>query len=221
MKKIIAILPMRAGSQRVVNKNSRIVNGKYLFEYIVNKLLSISLIDKIIINTDITEVQKKYYSNKKIYLIDRKEKLKGNCNINLVIKDTIENIEADLFIQIHATNPLFKIPTLEKAINFYFDNIVTYDSLISVTKIFKRFWDKNNMPLNHKFGDEPTTQNLEPYFEENSCFYLFSKQSFFMNNNRIGKNPKLFEISKEESWDVDDEADLNILEKILNNSDVD
>ena len=41
---------------------------------------------------------------------------KGNCNINLVIKDTIENIEADLFIQIHATNPLFKIPTLEKAI---------------------------------------------------------------------------------------------------------
>ena len=174
MKKIIAILPMRAGSQRVLNKNSRIVHGKYLYEYIIFKLLNIKEISSIVINTDIVSVKKKYTSNDKITIIERSEELKGNCNINLVIENTISNLEADLFIQVHATNPLFKIKTMRNAINYYFENIKDYDSLFSVTKIFKRFWDNSGQPINHKINSEPTTQNLSPYFEENSCFYFLS-----------------------------------------------
>ena len=215
-KKIIAILPMRSGSQRIINKNTRLIKNKFLYEYIVDKILEIKMISKILINTDIKSVHEKYKNNNKIELIQRNEKLKGNCNINLVIAETITNIESDLFIQVHATNPLFNIATLESAINFYFENINKYDSLFSVTKIFKRFWYNSGNPVNFKINDEPTTQNLEPYLEENSCFFLFSKISFFKQNNRIGLNPKLFEISKEESCDVDEEADLSILAKLLN-----
>ena len=216
MQKIVAILPMRAGSQRIINKNSRIINGKYLYEYIINKLLDFNLISNIIINTDIEKVHEKYILNNKINLIKRNNNLKGNCDINLVIADSIENIDADLFIQVHATNPLFKSTSLKKAISFYFENKMKYDSLFSVTKLYKRFLYENGSPVNHKLEDEPTTQNLTPFFEENSCFYLFSKKSFLVNNNRIGINPKLFEISKEESLDIDEEADLLILEKLLN-----
>jgi len=214
-KKIVAILPMRSGSQRVINKNSRLIKNKHLYEYIVDKLLDFDNINKIIINTDIEKVNNQYKNNKKIHLIERNPLLKGNCDINLVIADSINNIDADLFIQVHATNPLFNNSTLNQAISFYFDNIDTYDSLFSVTKIFKRFWYESGSPINHQINDEPTTQNLEPYYEENSCFYLFSKNSFKESNNRIGKKPKLFSISKEESWDVDEEADLLILEKLL------
>ena len=147
----------------------------------------------------------------------RRNDLKGNCNINLVIDDCINKNEADVYIQVHATNPLFESKTLEKAINFYLDNSKQYDSLFSVTKILKRFWYETGDPVNHNILDEPTTQNLKPYFEENSCFYIFTENSFKKNNNRIGLKPKLFEISKEESWDVDDEVDLLILEKLLSN----
>jgi len=214
-KKIVAILPMRSGSQRVINKNSRLIKSKHLYEYIIDKLLSFDIINKIIINTDIDKVNNQYKDNEKIHLIERNPSLKGNCDINLVIADSIKDFNSDLFIQVHATNPLFKNQTLNEAINFYFDNIDKHDSLFSVTKIFKRFWNESGKPVNHKLNDEPTTQNLEPYYEENSCFYLFSKNSFHKNNNRIGNNPKLFTIPKEESWDVDEEADLLILEKLL------
>ena len=216
MQKIVAILPMRDGSQRVINKNSRVINGKHLYEYIIDKLLNFNLLSNIIINTDIEKVHEKYISNNKILLVRRNNNLKGNCDINLVIADSIKNIDADLFIQVHATNPLFKITSLEKAVYFYFENKMNYDSLFSVTKIYKRFWYEDGTPVNHKLENEPTTQNLTPYYEENSCFYLFSKKSFLDKNNRIGVNPKLFEISKEESLDIDDEADLLILEKLLN-----
>ena len=121
-----------------------------------------------------------------------------------------------MYIQVHATNPLFDLSTLENAINYYFNNNKKFDSLFSVTKIYKRFWYENGIPVNHNLENDPTTQDLIPYYEENSCFYLFTKQSFLKKNNRIGNKPKLFEISKDESWDIDDEADLLILEKLLN-----
>ena len=215
MKKIIALLPMRAGSQRVINKNTRKINGKYLYEFVLEKLIKSDLISLILINTDISQVKQKYHNNNKIRLIERSEKLKGNCDINLVIADSIKDFEADLFIQTHVTNPLYKLETLKRAIKYYFDNINTYDSLFSVTKIYKRFWYEGAIPVNHQIESEPTTQNLTPYFEENSCFYLFSKNSFLKKNNRIGDKPKLFEIPKEESWDIDEEEDLIILEKLL------
>ena len=64
MKNIVVILPMRSGSQRVINKNSRIIKGKYLYEFIIDKLLSFNIITKIIINTDIATVHKKYFLKK-------------------------------------------------------------------------------------------------------------------------------------------------------------
>ena len=63
-KKIAVILPMRSGSQRVINKNSRKINNKFLYEYIIEKILDIKIISKIIINTDIEQVHHKYTSNK-------------------------------------------------------------------------------------------------------------------------------------------------------------
>ena len=99
MKNIVVILPMRSGSQRVINKNSRIIKGKHLYEYIIDKLLSFSIISKIVINTDIESVNKKYNSNSKIKLIKRSENLRGNCDINLVISESIKIIESDLLFK--------------------------------------------------------------------------------------------------------------------------
>ena len=52
-------------------------------------------------------------------------------------------------------------------------------------------------------------------FEENSGFYIFNKKTFLKKNNRIGTNPKLFEISKQEAIDIDDSDDFEIVKKIL------
>ena len=140
MQKIVAILPMRDGSQRVINKNSRVINGKHLYEYIIDKLLNFNLISKIIINTDIEMVHEKYISNNKIILVRRNNNLKGNCDINLVISDSIKNIEADLFIQVHATNPLFKSTSLKKAIikpSLYKERLLFKDRFSSKLKFFE------------------------------------------------------------------------------------
>ena len=87
--------------------------------------------------------------------------------------------------------------------------------MFSVTKQQTRFYDKNVVAINHDPKKLIRTQDLEPWYEENSNLYLFTKESFKETGARIGKNPVLFETSKIESIDIDDIDDFNIAEAIL------
>ncbi len=214
-KKIIAILPLRAKSQRVKNKNILPICGIPLYKHILDKINSIDKIDQIVISTDIEEVLNLQIEGERIKILKRPNELSGNCNINWVIEDVLKKIpEGDIFIQVHATNPLLKKETIEKALETFEDSLGK-DSLFSVNKIQKRFWSSEAKPINHKLGDPPTTQILEPWFEENSAIYIFKRKSFSENNNRIGKNPLMFKMSELESLDIDTEDQFKLIKKIM------
>ena len=55
-QKIVALLPMKANSERVKGKNFKDFNGKPLFRWTLDTLLAIKEIDKIIINTDASDI---------------------------------------------------------------------------------------------------------------------------------------------------------------------
>lgn len=208
---MIAILPIRKNSKRLVNKNIKKINNKPLYQYILDTLIKSRKIKKIIISTDYNLKIKK---NKKINILSRPKNLRGNCNMNLVIKHVLDNVEGDHFLQTHATSPLLKYVTLDSAIKYYFSQKI-FDSVFSVTNTKKRLWSFKNKPLNHNINHSPTTQNLKPIYEENSGFYIFSRESFLKKKNRIGNRPKLFEINKIEAIDIDDVHDFEIVNKIL------
>jgi CMP-N-acetylneuraminic acid synthetase len=90
-----------------------------------------------------------------------------------------------------------------------------YDSLFSVTKLQTRFWDQLTRPLNHNPSILLRTQDLPPIFEENSCIYLFQKQTLVEHRNRIGERPLMFEIDRSESLDIDEELDFLIADLII------
>ena len=215
MKNINAILPIRSGSQRVRNKNIVEINHKPLYSFIIDTLIKCKMINKIIINTDYEFLPEVYNKNNKICFVDRKENLKGNCDINLVIKSTLENCEGNHFLQTHVTNPLLGKDTIERAIELYFSNLSKNDSLFSANKLQKRFWFSDITPINHSLLDEPTTQNLEPYYEENSCIYIFSRKSFEAKYSRIGSSPLIFETPMVESIDIDYDEDLDFVSRLL------
>ncbi len=207
---MIAILPLRKNSKRLKNKNIKKINGKPLFEFILKNLKNSKLVSKIVVTTD----YKLKINHPKINILKRPKKLCGNCNMNMVIDHVINNFEDKNYIQVHATSPLVKSGTIDKAIKFFLQN-KNYDSLFSVTKIKKRFWNSKNKPYNHKLSTAPTTQILKELFEENSGFYIFNKNVFKKKLNRIGYKPKLFEISKLEGFDIDDNQDFQIVKKLL------
>ena len=63
-------------------------------------------------------------------------------------------------------------------------------------------------PVNHNPNELLPTQNLEPLYEENSCIYIFSKETLFKKKHRIGYNPTIFIMEDIESTDIDTETDF-------------
>jgi CMP-N-acetylneuraminic acid synthetase len=48
--------------------------------------------------------------------------------------------------------------------------------------------------------------------EENSCLYIFRRADLLRRRNRIGENPRLFELDAREAWDIDEEIDFQFAE---------
>ena len=185
----------------------------------LDKLLKINDIDHIIINTDAVDILKKdkIFENKKISLRHRRKEICGDLvSMNTIIKDDLDNLNYDYYLMTHTTNPLLNIETLIKAIDKFKcainENLA--DSLFSVTRIQERIYDKNLKPKNHDPSQLIRTQDLDPLYIENSNFYIFSKNSFYNNNNRIGKNPIIIETNHLESIDIDTEDEWNYAEII-------
>ncbi|MFV2043938.1 MAG: acylneuraminate cytidylyltransferase family protein, partial [Anaerolineales bacterium] len=89
------------------------------------------------------------------------------------------------------------------------------DSLFSVTRLQARLWSAETKPLNHDPAELIRTQDLAPVFLENSCLYIFERESFLHSGNRLGGNPFMFEIRSEEALDIDTEMDFEATECIM------
>ena len=210
---------MKANSERVPSKNFRFFAGKPLYRWVLDSLLNLSEIDLVVINTDAREIlrQSGLQSSERVMIRDRKPEICGDMvSMNLVLADDVDNVEADEYLMTHTTNPLLKSDTIRRAIAVFqaaqMDGRA--DSLFSVSKHQTRFYRGDGTPVNHDPANLVRTQDLEPWFEENSNLYLFSKNSFRGTGARIGKKPLLFEISKSESVDIDDHDDWDIAEAV-------
>ena len=136
-------------------------------------------------------------------------------SMNSIIQYELERSSKDAFVMTHATNPLLTAQTISNMIQTFLEQNAEYDSLMSVSTFYGRLFDKNKKPLNHELGKLIRTQDLDPVFLENSCFYAFTKKAFEKNNSRIGNSPFYFVLSKLESIDIDDLDDWEIAEALV------
>ena len=217
--KVVALLPMKANSNRVKGKNFRELAGKPLFRWILDTLLSIEMIDQVVINTDAEKLllENGLPINDRITIRKRKEEICGdNISMNLVLQDDIENVDSELYLMTHTTNPFLTKESIIISIQeFYRAKLEkNADSLFSVNKLQTRFYSENCQPINHDPNHLIPTQDLEPWFEENSNLYLFTKDSFMKTRARIGLNPIMFETKKVESVDIDTPEDWELASMI-------
>ncbi|MBN1186615.1 MAG: acylneuraminate cytidylyltransferase family protein [Bacteroidales bacterium] len=216
-KFIVLLLPMKEHSERVPNKNLKKFCGNPLYHAIIKVVLKSKYIDEIIVDTDSEEIKKDVKKNfPSVIIIDRPEKNIGdNVPMNDVIEYDLTKINGDIFIQTHSTNPMLLTTTLDNAIEKFMQLSDENDSIFSVTKIQTRLYWKNGSPINHNPQELLRTQDLPPVYEENSNFYIFTKDSFFKaKGKRIGRKPFMFEIDKIEAIDIDEAHDFIIAEQL-------
>lgn len=212
--KVVAIVPMRHSSERVKGKNYRDFAGKPLFHRVIESLLACPRIDKVVIDTDsptIMEQSKKFFPE--VIILERPEDLRdGSIPMNNVLLNTCNSIDSEFYLQTHSTNPLLSPETISKALDSFFESYPVYDSLFTVTRLQQRLWDPLARAINHNPSILLRTQDLPATYIENSCIYLFTKQTLERKWNRIGDRPMMFEMEELEAQDIDVELNFKVAE---------
>lgn len=220
MERMIALVPMRGRSERIPDKNIRDFGGKPLFYWILAMLQGCPCIESIYVDTDSEAIRERVgeHFGASIRIIDRPARLLGeHVSMNRIIEHDISVIEGGgHFLQTHSTNPLLKLSTVEDAARAYFSGLEDgHDSLFSVTRRQSRFYDAELKPINHDPARLERTQDLSPLFEENSNFYIFSRESFKASGARIGASPYAYQVPRLESIDIDEMLDFKLAELLF------
>lgn len=218
MEKILALLPIKQMSERVPGKNFRDLCGKPLYTWILETLLSCNTLDGVLVDTDSEElIENLHRDYPSVRTLLRPKEIRGNLvSMNRIIAHDISKCgEYSYFLQTHTTNPLLHAETIDAAVEKYFAELDKFDSAFSVNRIQARTYWGDGSPINHSLTELKRTQDLDPIYEENSNFFIFSRDSFAKTQSRLGERPLLLEIPRAESFEIDEEEDFLLIQQLI------
>lgn len=212
MNKICAIIPARAGSKGIPNKNIRIIGGHPLIYYSILNALRSDYITDVIVSTDSPDVG--IIANQmgaKVKWRDAKL-CEDSVTLDSVVADAIPEGDWDYVITMQPTSPTLKTETLDSAIEYAVSNDI--DTVISVINSPHLAWTEENGKKIPNYKERLNRQFLPPYYVETGAFVI-SKFSVVTPETRIGKNVDVFELSEDESYDIDNFEDMRNAAAIL------
>ncbi len=221
MKKIVALIAVRKGSQRVPNKNIRKFNDTNLLELKINQLKGVKGLCEIIVNSDCEKMLEIARKNG-VTAVERDSYYASSyVNMSEVYKHFAETIEAEHIMYANVTNPLTETENYEEAIRLYFDSLEKFDSLASCHEVKEFLWE-NNKPLNYDPKNQPRSQDLPDIVALNFAISIIPRELMIERRNIIGNNPYFYKLDDIRSLDIDTRLDFYLAEKlreVLDNSD--
>lgn len=211
--KTACFIPIKANSERVPGKNFRVLNGKKLYEYIIEHVMEADCFDDIYIDTNSDEI-KEYTLGKGLHVIERKADLASNsANGNdLLLHHYQLYPEYDYYFQLFATAPYLQPESIRRCHEELLSS-AEYDSCFTATMNHGFYWF-NEMPVNYRPGILPRSQDMTPMVEETTGLYGIKKSSLDKYGCRIGRKPYICRVNKFEAVDINTEDDLLLAEYI-------
>jgi len=211
---ILAVIPARASSREIPNKNIRIIQGYPLIYYSIYNALNSVYITDIVVTTDSEEVSL-IATQMGITCKWRDEKLCGDdVTLDEVINDAIPNNKNwDLIITMQPTSPTLSIKTLDKAIEYTIKN--NLDTVISAVNKPHLSWSVIKGIKVPNYEKRLNRQYLPPNYIETGAF-MISRGSVVSNLTRIGNKVDVFEMPFNEACDIDSFVDLQNAISLLN-----
>lgn len=212
MKKTIkAVIPVRAGSQRVKNKNIRPFAGSSLLAIKIKQLQQIDILDEIIVNSDSEEMLEIASSLGATPYRRDPYFASSEVSANELYRNVAETTDSDVIMFTHVTNPMLKIETIKDIIKTYenFDN--SYDS-VSTVSLVKEFLWLEGKAINYDVNKKPRSQDLPEIYSLNHAINILSKKTMYERKDLMGYKPYFYPLDKYEAIDIDNEIDFEFAE---------
>lgn len=211
--KITAVIPIRKGSERVIDKNTRAFCDTNLLQYKINVLKEVLEIDEIIVNTD-SEVAIEIAKNNSVGFHMRESfYASSECSANDYFWYLGEHTECDIVAYTPVTSPFIKPQTFRNCIaEFDYAN----DKSIVTASVVKEFLWRGDGPLNFSLDRHPKSQELTDIQAINFGLCLIPRKTLVKYRTIIGPNPKIYTVSHIEGLDIDTPLDFFLAEQVYN-----
>lgn len=211
--KILAVIPARAGSKGIPNKNIRILGNHPLVYHVIHNAQESEYITDVIVTTDSPEVAT-IASQMGVQVRWREERLcRDEVTLDAVIDDAVDrSVSWDYVITMQPTSPTLTSQTLDDAIRHTIEN--NYDTVISAINSPHLSWGVKDGKIVPNYEERLNRQYLPAYYKETGAFVI-SKASVVTEKTRIGEKVNIYEVPISESQDIDSFSDLQCAEAIL------
>lgn len=219
VKKVVAFVPAKGTSNRLIGKNTKPLGGKPLFLHILDTLLKCVAIDEVYLDSESDEVFK--LAEGRLHKdLKRDPSLATNkTDGNQLLLNEASKVDADIYLQALPTSPFLSEETINEAV---FKLIISNenDSLFAVKKGKKYLWNEDESPANYDPLNIPNSVDLKDTIVETMGLYLIRKEILFKRNSRIGDKPILFDIPFIETIDIDNLEDFQFAEVVYSGLEV-
>ncbi len=222
---ILAVIPARGGSKGVPRKNLRAVGGKSLLQRAIESASS-SLIDRVLVSTDDTEIQRvaQNWGAEVPFLRPKNLATDFTSSIDSV-QNAVSSFEKwskesiSIIVILEPTSPFRNSYHVSQAVDQFVSNSI--NSLVSVCPLERK---PENIFLKETFlrkyiqlpNDNFTRrQDMSHLCRINSAIYIVRKETLFENNKIINEPIGWIEMNHEESLNIDSEIDLELAELLV------
>ena len=208
---IIAIIPARANSKRLKNKNIKSFMGKPLIYWTIKQALEIKLINRVIVNTEDSEIASiaKSYGAEVPFI--RPARLSNdNVSATEVIKHAITKLKFNgIVVLLQPTSPLREKKDIIKGISMINNNV---KSTMSVYKFPHPSEIVTLNKIGEKFNPLSKTKILNI---TNGAVYVATSDWLLKNPTFYCEDVYTYEMSAENSIDIDYDYQFKIAEAMF------
>jgi len=209
--KLVAVVPVRAGSQRVKDKNIKPFAGSNLLTLKLQTLKNVPNIDRVIVNSDSNDMLEIAMDNRVSTHKRDGYFASSECNNSEYFQHIAEVTDADYIMYAPVTAPLVSKETYFACIDKFMNSDI--NNLVTVSDVKHHMW-LDGKPLNYDPKNAPNSQDLPDIVSINYGICIISKEDMIKNRNIVTENPYFYKLDEIESIDIDTEFDFMVAEHI-------
>lgn len=217
--RVLAVIPARAGSKRIPNKNMRVVRSRPLVSYVIERALKSSRITDIVVTTDSPEVAV-VAKQMGVQVHDRPARLCGDdVPLDSVVWDVLSSNQGDYdyVVTLQPTTPSLKSETIDSAIAYSEEQ--GFDTVISVINRPGLNWIEKDGRIVPGYTERLNSQYLPANYCETGSF-LISKPHIITEASRVGGRVGVYEVTPDEAISINTFQDLALAKVVLSNESI-
>ena len=222
--RVNAFLACRMGSTRIPFKNVRLLNGKPMFEYLLDTSLRVKRFTRLFINSDsqlILDIARERYLDAVSYYKRSEELGTSAATLDEYVYDFMKEVSGDITVFLNPCSIFLSAETISNAVDYFIANDL--DSCVASAEIRTHCFFENS-PVNFSFDQrQPRSQDLPGVHAMTSGFFIWRNSTFTENYLRDGfanfsGKFSSYGLSMIEAIDIDTEEDFLFAEYLSTRS---